>query len=190
MSVWLDAAASPRPAPPKRPRRRVDAGAFVDRWGLSALLLAYGARIALHRGPYTWLDHGDLLIHEAGHFFFRFFGAALHVAGGTLLQLLFPAGLGAYFLAHRYRTGAQLMVFWTGQSFVNASVYAADARARALPLLGGDAVFHDWHTMLSATGLLWADTAIGDALFGCGLAVMAASVLLPLRLPLDAPDGP
>lgn len=170
---------------PARPRRRVDVGGIVGRWFLSAVLLAYGLRIALHRGDYTWLDHGDLMIHEAGHFFFRFFGHWMHVAGGTLMQLLLPGFLAAHFLRHHYRTGAQLMLFWLGQSFVNASVYAADARARELPLLGGDTVFHDWHMMLSASGLLWADTAIGYALFACGIVAMFAAVLLPLRMGLE-----
>ena len=43
--------------------------------------------------------------------------------------------------------------------------------------------------MLSGAGLLWADTAIGYALFGCGLAAMAASVLLPLRMGVESTDG-
>ena len=191
MSVWNTAPARPTAsgtAAPPRLRRRVDVPGVLGRWALSAVLLAYGLWIAAHRGTYTWLDHGDLMVHEAGHFFFRFLGHGMHVAGGTLMQLLLPALLAAHFLRHHYRTGAQLMGFWLGQSFVNASVYAADARARALPLLGGDTVFHDWHTMLSAAGLLWADTAIGYALFGCGLAVMLGTVLLPLRMGLETEE--
>lgn len=177
MSVW-----DPTAAHPPRLRRRVDVPGLIGRWALSAVLLAYGLWIATHRGVYTWMDHGDLMIHEAGHFFFRFLGWWAHMAGGTLMQLLLPGLLAAHFLRHHYRTGAQLMGFWLGQSLVNASVYAADARAQALPLLGGNHVLHDWHTMLSAAGLLWADTAIGNALFALGLATMAAAVLLPLRM--------
>lgn len=42
---------------------------------------------------YHFIDGVNLLIHEAGHVFFGFFGDVLGTAGGTLLQLLFIATL-------------------------------------------------------------------------------------------------
>jgi len=119
------------------------------------------------------------MIHEAGHVFFRVLGPEMGVAGGTLMQLLLPAVLAASFLRNDYRPGVQIMLVWLGQSLENASVYAADARARVLPLLGGERVEHDWHQMLGAAGLLPLDAGIGYALFGLGLVAFAAAFTAP-----------
>ena len=57
-----------------------------------------------------------------------------------------------------------LALLLLGQNFVDVSIYAADAQARALPLLGGDRVFHDWHRLLSQFGLLEATPVIAGPL--------------------------
>lgn len=154
-------------------------GARLRPWVLTLVLLPFVLYLATHRGTWTLLDYADLIVHEAGHVFFRVLGFWMGLAGGTLLQLLLPAALAASFVRQDYRPGAQLMLVWLGQSLGNASVYAADARARALPLLGGDAVLHDWHTMLAAAGLLHLDAAIGHALFGLALLAFAAALTAP-----------
>jgi len=148
-------------------------------WVLSLVLLPVVLYLATHRGAWTVLDYADLLIHEAGHVFFRVLGFWMGIAGGTLMQLLLPAVLAFSFLRNEYRAGVQVMLVWFGQSLENASVYAADARAQALPLLGGDHVLHDWHTMLSAAGLLHLDAAIGYGLFTLGLAAFLAALTAP-----------
>lgn len=151
-------------------------------WALSLLLLPVCVALAANRGAWTVLDLADLIVHEAGHVLFRPFGFWMGLAGGTLLQLLLPGLLTWNFARGEYRPGAQLMLVWLGQSFVNASVYAADARARALPLLGGDTVLHDWHALLGAAGLLHADVAVGAALFALGVAAFGLGVALPAVL--------
>ena len=118
----------------------------------TALLGAAAAYFVVTRHDYSFMDSIDLVIHEAGHIFFAFFGEFIRMAGGTLLQIILPAGLAAYFYINSYRLGHQIMLFWLGQSLLNVSVYAADARSQVLPLLGGSRVTHDWHYMAIEDG--------------------------------------
>jgi hypothetical protein len=60
----------------------------------------------------------------------------------------------------------QFSLLWLGQNLINISVYAADAQARRLPLLGGNKVYHDWHYLLNEIGLLQYDAEVGYFFFG------------------------
>ncbi len=129
------------------------------------------------------MDNVDLIIHEAGHFFFRFFGRFMMFLGGTLMQLIVPSMLIANFVVHDYRFGTQVSLFWLGHNLINISVYAADARARQLPLLGGNAVQHDWWTMLGMLDLLEYDQLIGHMFFGLAILVFVLLLVLPKFMP-------
>ncbi|MCX5975254.1 MAG: hypothetical protein NTV33_00085 [Coprothermobacterota bacterium] len=162
-------------------------------------LVVYGIFLAASPETYRFLDRVDLVFHEAGHWIFRAFGPTLTVLGGTLMQLLIPTLLAGYFLLRRSFYSASVMLFWLGQSFFNVSVYARDARAMALPLLGGGG--HDWNWLLSQAGLLAQDQAVANAFFGVGLAFLILSMAgslyfsffdrLPWKRlpPLPPPDG-
>ena len=152
-------------------------------WRGSVVLLPLVLYFSLTRGDYTLLDGADLIIHEAGHFFFRFFGPFLHAAGGTLMQIILPSLIVWHFTVHGYRFGTQVGLLWLGQSFINISVYAADARARVLPLLGGPHVQHDWHYLLGQLGLLAHDQAVGYGFFGLALLTFCLLLVLP-RVPI------
>jgi len=155
-------------------------------WWLSAALLPFAIYFVLTRGHYTMLDNADLFVHEMGHLVFAPFGAPLRMAGGTLLQVLVPLGLAVYAYSYEYRIATQLFVFWLGHNFINISVYAADAQARALPLVslagGGDNTMHDWYWMLSGLGLLQWDAQIGIAFWILGIGCFVAAILVPLPL--------
>ncbi|ARA93239.1 MAG: hypothetical protein D6685_18220 [Bacteroidetes bacterium] len=151
-------------------------------WVPSLVLLPVCLFFVLNRGRYTFLDHADLIIHEAGHFVFRFFGPVMHVLGGTLMQILLPSILVGHFLIHHYRFGVQLSLLWLGHNFINISVYAGDARARVLPLLGGSRSIHDWHYLLGRAGWLEADALVSDAFFAWAVVCFVLLVLLPLRM--------
>ncbi|MFN2493444.1 MAG: hypothetical protein ABR501_11245 [Pyrinomonadaceae bacterium] len=60
---------------------------------------------------------------------------------------------------------------------MNVSVYAGDAVALQLPLLGGEGSMHDWNYMLGYLGLLDSTKQIGGAirLFGTIVIVVAAA---------------
>jgi len=115
------------------------------RWVPSIIILPLAAYWIVNRGEFGLLDNIDLVIHEAGHFFFMLFGKFIYTLGGTLMQIILPSIIAGYFFRNNYRTGVQFGLLWLGQNFINISVYAADAQARKLPLLGGKKVYHDWH---------------------------------------------
>lgn len=151
-------------------------------WTGSLVFLPICLYFVLTRGDYTFMDTADLVIHEAGHFFFRFFGTFMMIAGGTLMQVLLPSLLAWHFLRHDYRLGAQVSAFWLGHNLINISVYAADARTRVLPLLGGDTSGHDWWNLLRMVDLLHWDQTIAGAIFAMGILVFVGLLLLPLRV--------
>jgi hypothetical protein len=103
-------------------------------------------------------------------------------AGGTIMQVLLPSIIAWSFARSGYRFGVQVSLLWVGQSLINVSVYAADARARRLPLLGGDAVEHDWWNMLRMAGVLEHDQMIGAVFFGLAVVVYLALLLAVPRM--------
>ena len=103
----------------------------------------------------TWcfLDFVNLAFHEAGHLFLGFGPSTLMFLGGTLGQLAVPLLLVFHFLLRRRDPlAAALCTWWFGQNFINISIYMADARALALPLVGGGD--HDWNELFFRFGLL------------------------------------
>ena len=100
------------------------------------VLLAWWTVHSAFRGSWVFIDFANLAFHEAGHLFFSFLGSTMHYLGGTLAQLLVPGLLIYHFLARqRQPIGAAFCVWWVGQSLVNISVYMADARLLAIPLV-------------------------------------------------------
>lgn len=150
----------------------------IKNWALSLFLIPWAAYFLINYGKYTLLDHINLIIHEAGHFFFMFFGSLIHAAGGTLMQIIFPLFLAFYFLRHGYRPGVQLFIFWLGQNLINISVYAADANKLKLPILGNGK--HDWLYMLGRFKLLESADMVGGIFFGLAVLVFIWAILTPL----------
>lgn len=133
--------------------------------------------------PLIVLVHAwNLIVHEAGHFVFRFFGDTMHAAGGSILQLALPALFVYQGVYWDHRVGTQLALLLLGQNFVDVSVYAADAQVRALPLLGGDGVFHDWHRLLGGLGLLEATPVIAGTLYALAFVCWAVMLAAPRRV--------
>ncbi|WP_211238235.1 hypothetical protein, partial [Deinococcus pimensis] len=112
-------------------------------WALRALglLVATGYALVLiltrnaTGSPLYWLD---FVTHELGQGLFGIFGVTvLTQLGGSLLQVLAPLGFALGFWLQRRPMLAALTLLW-----------AADARDRALPLLGDDPDAHDWWNIL------------------------------------------
>lgn len=144
------------------------------RAALTFLLAVYGFFLLRDPAAYTWLDSLDLAIHEAGHLVFAFGGERLTALGGTLFQLIVPLTFAGYFWFQGDRYAATIPVWWTGQSCWNISVYVKDARAQALPLVGGGE--HDWAYLLSSWGVLPKDQEIGQGIYLAGVALYLAAV--------------
>jgi hypothetical protein len=154
----------------------------IKKWIPSFIILPIAVYLVLNRGHYTWIDNADLVIHEAGHIFFMFFGSFIHSAGGTLMQIILPLLIAWYFFRNSYRLGVQISLLWLGQNFINISVYAADARARVLPLLGGNKAGHDWHYMLGELNILEYDQTVGYFFWGISILVFITALLMPLLI--------
>jgi hypothetical protein len=149
--------------------------AWRARQGLVVLLCLYGALCIATPGTYRLMDGVDLAIHEAGHVFFAPFGEFVGFLGGTLLQLLMPLAFFAHFLRRGDRFAAYVVLWWVAQSLWNVSVYVADARAQALPLVGGGE--HDWAYILGRLGLLEHDAGIAAAVRMTGVLVFGFAML-------------
>ncbi len=127
-------------------------------------------------------DGVNLAFHEMGHAAFFWLGdRILTTAGGTIFQIGIPIAAGAYLLyKQRDPFGAAVCVFWLGTALFGAGVYAADARAQALPLVSPfgpvDSDSHDWTVMLMKYGMLSRDQEIGTALRTGGVLAMMAAI--------------
>jgi hypothetical protein len=143
----------------------------------AALLALYGGWLLL---AYRWhfVDGANLLFHEAGHVFFAWGGPTLHMLGGTLGQLFFPIAAGLHFLRRERVQDAAVCVVWLGESWMNIAVYAADAQAQTLPLVGGE--IHDWHWLLSRWGVLPHCHAIAFGFHALGALAVLAGVAIAI----------
>src|SRR5215468_4456812 len=88
-----------------------------------ALFLLYALLAGLH---FLFIDYANLIIHEAGHPFFSWFGSyTLMILGGTLGELIVPLLCAVYFLAKRETTGFAFCLFWFFENFLYIGVYMA-----------------------------------------------------------------
>ena len=109
---------------------------------------------------FIFLDHVNLVFHEAGHPIFGLFGGTLGLYGGTIGQLAIPAAVWLAFWRQRDTIGCTVAGIWFFENFLNIARYMADARAQVLPLVGGGE--HDWTEIFSRWGALNSDTAIAQ----------------------------
>ena len=131
--------------------------------GFTVLMLVYGFLCARDTSESGMLDRVNLVIHEAGHLLFGWFGEFIGVIGGTIGQLFVPVAFTSYFFLQREFFSSSGRSSGTGQNFFWISVYVKDAQAMALPLLsvgGGEDTIHDWNYILSKVGLLRWDQVI------------------------------
>jgi hypothetical protein len=165
---------------PSLPRRSVEALlAFPAPRGAAVAALLAGVALLVrseqrHGFLAAAIDGADLVFHEAGHPLFGLFGwRFLMILGGTLLQLTPPVAAAVVFWRRGQPASLAAVLVWLGVNLVNVGRYAADAQARALPLLNADADGHDWWNMLRALGLLEQCHAIGGAIGLLGWALQA-----------------
>lgn len=112
------------------------------------------------------IDSVDLVIHEAGHTLAMFFGQFFYVLVGSLFQIVFPLTFALYFFRRGDRYSGHLLLLWVAQNFVKVAIYAADAKAMQLDLIGGE---HDWNYLLGTLHLLSYAKAVGACLYVAGL---------------------
>ncbi|MBZ5528765.1 MAG: hypothetical protein LAN71_12800 [Acidobacteriia bacterium] len=157
--------------------KTVSRGEGVAWLSVYGLFLLYAAN---NRSGFLFPDYVNLIIHEAGHLFFSWFGRTVTILGGTLGELLVPLLCAAYFACAREVTGFTFASFWFFENFPYIGVYMTDARAQALPLVsvggGGDGDEHDWRNLFGQWGLLAHDRQIGGLTVALGWMGMLAVV--------------
>jgi hypothetical protein len=146
---------------------------------LTGALALYGIPCFLRPESGRLLDAVDLAIHETGHLVFAPFGEFLGFFGGTLFQLALPVAFVVYFWQRADRHAASVALWWVAQNCWNVSVYVRDARAQALPLVGGGE--HDWAYLLGRLGWLQYDHAIAGHARLIGLAIYVYSIIAGFR---------
>lgn len=152
----------------------------VKQWVGSLVLLPLMVYYTQNMGKFTIVDFVNLLIHESGHGVFKIFGKFIYTLGGSLMQVIIPSMFIVYYLINKVRFGTQVLLLWLGENLMNISVYVAEARAKRLPLLGGNKVYHDWNYLLGVTGLLEYDRLLGTIVYGTGVLAFVVSFFMPL----------
>ncbi len=122
----------------------------------------------------------NLIIHEAGHIIFTFFGEFMRILGGSLTQVLVPALFVWYFFSKKDFFSGGIIVMWMGESIIEVARYAGDAVLMQLPLLGGDSVIHDWNWLLSYTHTIAYTSAISECIYMTGVLLLAAGIFVSL----------
>ena len=141
------------------------------------LCLAFILYAAINNNRFLFLDYVNLPFHEFGHLFFGIFGQFMGLLGGTMAQLIIPAGLCGLFVRTGDIRGTCFCALWTGESLLNVAIYIADARRMELPLVGGGE--HDWNNILGSLHLLQYDAMIAILVKVTGWLIIAgASVWL------------
>jgi hypothetical protein len=155
---------------------------IISPWTGSILLLPIAVYYIVNAGKFTFIDFVNLLIHEGGHGVFKIFGKFIYSLGGTLMQIIIPGMFVIFYAVKKKKIAVQIFLIWLGENFINISVYASDARAKRLPLLGGNKVYHDWNWILNQIGLLEYDYIIGQIFFTLGVIALLFSLITPLLI--------
>lgn len=144
----------------------------------ATLASIYFISYALTPRDWHFIDNANLIFHEAGHTIFIFFGEFIHVLMGSGFQVLLPLGIAAYFWYTEQRFAAAMCLMWVGQNLINVAVYAGDAFAMQLPLLGGDGVMHDWNYLLTTLHLLPWTSQVAATISALGFITIATGIVL------------
>lgn len=143
-------------------------------------VIVAGAYFWSYTKTYTqwhFIDYINLIFHEAGHTIFFLFGQFFAIAAGSGLQIAIPLGLAGYFFYHHKYISSSICLMWTGQNFMNVSIYVRDAVTMNLELLGGDYVIHDWNYLLSEMGLLHKTDSIAQLIFIIGFLILFSATV-------------
>ena len=94
------------------------------------------------------------------------------------MQIIIPVVFAAAFWRQFDYFGSSFCLVWLGDNLFYVANYIGDARARVLPLLGGDSSGHDWYALLSGWGMLNYDTTIATLVQFLGVLIAVFGVVL------------
>jgi hypothetical protein len=140
------------------------------------LFLYFTYQLLSTQQHWIFFDFANLLIHEAGHLIFSFFGQFIYILGGSFMQIAIPCTFFVYFLRRKEFFSTSVMLFWISDNVINVSIYMKDAQTMQLPLLGGDSSIHDWNWLFNHMGLLGTSNIIGNVFFFLGVLFLLTSL--------------
>lgn len=125
-------------------------------------------------GLFNGVTFLGFIFHEFGHLACSFAPQWIHVAAGTVAQLLLPLGAIRMFAGQKDNAGCCFAACWLAVSLMHTADYMGDARAMNgdMTLSAGfwsitsgrqvrpDELLHDWKYMLQSLGLLRWDTTL------------------------------
>lgn len=163
----------------------------LNYWKLITTILFgwYFLSCAMDAQGWHFIDNFDLIIHEAGHFIFIFFGQFIQILGGSLIQILVPFIFAGYFFLRRDYFSTSLLLMFAGYNIVNVSVYMGDSILMQLPLLGGDNVIHDWNYLLTSTHLLKYTQLLASTAWSLGVSIIIIGIVLGLKFSLNSKEN-
>ncbi len=144
---------------------------------LLMLISAYFFNYISTYKEWHFIDNVNVIFYEAGHTLFFFFGNFMNVFMGSGFQVLLPLLISIYFFLTYQRISGSVVLMWVGQNIINVSLYASDAVARQLPLLGGGTEGHDWNYILARLNLLEYTDQISKAIYHLGVAIIVIGVI-------------
>ena len=150
---------------------------IIGRLLLIVLVSVYAILYIQDPESHHFVDSFNLVIHEAGHTICRLFGEFAYVAAGSIFQVFVPFVFVVYFFLHGERTEASVLLALVGINLINVSVYAGDAVLMQLPLLGGEAVIHDWNYLLDRLGLLDKTAIVAKVIYSLGIVTICTSII-------------
>jgi hypothetical protein len=163
---------------------RIDAGAFWTRVALLVAFTLWGgvfitAGVDWEKLGSSFMHNINLPFHEFGHIFFMPLGEFMMILGGSLFQVLMPLALMCVFVFKQRDTFAgSIMLWWSGQNFIDVSPYIADAQYRVLPLIGGGGEeSHDWGNLLTMLDALESTHAVANCSFGIGVILIIVAIV-------------
>ncbi len=133
----------------------------IAAFGLGLLVTSHNVGMYLYHDFWFIISMVNLVFHEAGHMFMMFFGELLHIFGGTLFEMSIPLLIAVHFYRRLDWLGVAFALWWSSTALMSIGIYASDATLQQLPLLGGDAVGHDWYNLLSKLDMLSYDQVVG-----------------------------
>ena len=145
---------------------------------VAIIAIIYFAQYLVYPFHFGFLYVVNLVIHEAGHVFFMFFGELLYAFGGTIFQLSVPFIFVTYFYFKKEFFSAFIVLFWLGQNFINVAIYMEDAVERKLPLLGGNSVNHDWYAIFSYLNILQLTDILSAITYSIGVFIIIMAAVL------------
>ena len=161
---------------------KVDAPSFWGRVVLLVLFVIWGARFIWHGVDWefigsSFLHNINLPFHEFGHVLFSPFGDFMMILGGSLFQIMMPLiALFSFSLQMRDNFAAAIMLWWTGQNFIDIAPYIADAKYRSIPLIRGmGEEAHDWGNLLTMLNRVESAQAYANISFAIGVMVILLS---------------